>query len=151
MDSIKEYIKSQKISFDKTLDVEKLLENVQCDDNSYLDFAQDGIYKTLRSINLIHNETIKDLQIKLTRYRLIDDIYLLHKGKHVRWINKDDPSNKLNIGGVVTDIRFLNNGTHFLIFNRYMKKNVQVHFDKIILFQKLSFNEEMIIYLKRTI
>jgi hypothetical protein len=69
----------------------------------------------------------------------------------VRWINKNDTSNILNIGGVVTDICFLDNGTHFLIFNRYMKRNIQIQFDKIFLFQKLSSDEEMILYLKRTI
>lgn len=150
MDSIPEYIKTQNIQFDKTLDIEKLLENVQYNDKTYLNDTQNFIHRTLSSIPSHDNSVIKH-QSKLTKYRLVDDIYLLHKGKHVRWINKDDFSHKLNIGGVVTDIRFLDNGTYFLIFNRYKKRNIQIHFDKVYLFQKLSFDEEIITYLKRTI
>lgn len=148
---IAEYIKTQNIDFDNTLDIESLLKNVKCDDNIYLNDTQNDIHRTLSSIMSIDEDSIIKLQSKLVKYRLVDEIYLLHKGKHVRWINKDDPSYKLNIGGVVTDIRFLNNGTHFFIFNRYMKRNIQIQFDKTFLFQKLSFDEEIIQYLKRTI
>ena len=74
-------------------------------------------------------------------------MYQLNRGKHVRWIKKDDQTHKLDMGGIVVDIKFNDNGTHILIFNKYLKRNFLMHFDKIHIFQKLSFEEELILEL----
>ena len=87
---------------------------------------------------------------KLKEYRLVDQIYQLHKGKYVRWIRipLDDVSKpkcipKLTAGGVVMDIKFLDNGTYVLCKNH--TKFIQYKFDDCLTFQKLSSDEQMIL------
>ncbi len=146
MSSITKFIKSQNIHFDETLNVNEILKNVV-----ETEYDSKDILKTLNSIELITIEKISSIQNKLKLYRLVDDVFALHKGKHIRWINKGDNTHKLNIGGIAVDVKFYDNGTHILVFNKYLKRNFQIHFDKVFLFQKLSFEEELIQHLKRTI
>jgi hypothetical protein len=134
------------IEFEETLDVNELLKNVV-----ETEYDPKLILITLNTIKNITNETIISIQNKLKLYRLVDDVFALHKGKHVRWINKEDKTHKLYTGGIAVDIKFYDNGTQILIFNKYLKRNFQIHFDKVFLFQKLTFEEEIILHLKRTI
>ena len=155
MTTISDWIKSQNITFDETLNIENLLNNISIDDYEYIDInIEDCVHNSLTTLHLIPSENLSEIKEKLKKYRLIDDIYLLHKGKHVRWINKEVKGNKsclLQSGGVVVDIKFVTKGTNIVILNKYNKKCIQIQFDKILLFQKLSIEEEMILYLKRTI
>ena len=84
---------------------------------------------------------------KLKLYRFVDEIYQLHTGKYTRWMFKKD--NILKIGGIVTNVKFLDNGTHILIYNTNQKKFVQIKFDDVLLFQKLTFEEEVLLYAQR--
>ena len=146
MSSITKFIKSHNIEFDETLDVEEILKDVV-----ETEYDPKLISRTLGTIENITLETKTTIQNKLKLYRLVDDVFALHKGKHVRWINKVDKTHKLYTGGIAVDIKFYDNGTQILIFNKYLKRNFQIHFDKIFLFQKLSFEEEIVLHLKRTI
>jgi hypothetical protein len=134
------------IEFDETLDVNELLKNVV-----ETEYDPKLISRTLSTIKNITIDTITTIQNKLKLYRLVDDVFALHKGKHIRWINKEDKTHKLYTGGIAVDVKFYDNGTQILIFNKYLKRNFQIHFDKVFLFQKLSFEEEIILHLKRTI
>jgi hypothetical protein len=155
MKSISEYIKAHNISFDGTLDVEDLLKDVKIDEYDYINIdIQECVYRSLLTINLITIENLTEIKKKLEQYRLVDDVYLLHKGKQVRWINKEKNENKPNLlqtGGIVVDVKFMLSGINILVLNKYNKRCMQIQFDKILLFQKLSFEEEMILHLKRTI
>ena len=146
MNSITEFIKKQNVVFDETLDVDEILKNVV-----ETEYDPKLVSKTLNTIENMTLETKTSIQNKLKLYRLVDDVFALHKGKHVRWINKEGKTNKLCTGGIAVDVKFYDNGTQILIFNKYLKRNFQIHFDKIFLFQKLSFEEEIIFHLKRTI
>lgn len=134
-----------------TLNIEKLLENIESEKNNYLDG------KTLRSINDEIYEKINELDLrdhheicnKLIGYRYVDELHELHKGKHVRWIRlyKNDSQIddiKLTNGGIVTDIKFMNNGTHVLCMNS-QRRFIQYKFDECLTFQKLSVEEQLIL------
>jgi len=134
-----------------TLDIEKLLENIENEKNNYLDG------KTMLSINNEIYEKINQLEScdhheicnKLIGYRYVDELHELHKGKHVRWIRlcKDSAQIgdiKLTNGGIVTDIKFMNNGTHVLCMNS-MRRFIQYKFDECLTFQKLSVEEQLIL------
>lgn len=150
--SITKYVKSLNIEFEKTLDIDELLKDIDVNDYNYLcNRTNELILQTLHTLPSILDGTISKINNKLGKYRLIDEIYLLHKGKHVRWVNKNDSGFELHIGGVVVDTRFMDNGTHIVIFNKYTKRNIQIQFDKVLLFQKLSFDEQIVLELKRTI
>jgi hypothetical protein len=134
-----------------TLDIEKLLENIESEKNNYLEG------KTMLSINNEIYDKINELKScdhheicnKLIGYRYVDELHELHKGKHVRWIRlykdaKQIDDIKLTNGGIVTDIKFMNNGTHVLCMNS-MRRFIQYKFDECLTFQKLSVEEQLIL------
>jgi hypothetical protein len=101
----------------------------------------------LSSLTTINEKQKTELNMKLRNYRFVDEIYNLHRGKHVRWIRKTDDKCIIKIGGVVIDIKFLDNGTHVLIFNKYISKTpIQYKFDDVLTFQKLTVDEHLILF-----
>ena len=77
---------------------------------------------------------------KLSDYRYVDKICDLIRGKYVRWIRLSVPSKTLTKGGIVADIKFLENGIYILIKNAH-NRFIQYKFDDCITFQKLSVEE----------
>jgi hypothetical protein len=126
-----------------TLDINKLLEKVESEKADYLEnktvsSVNDEIYEIISSIGLQ-----KSTFDKLMGYRYVDEIHELHKGKHIRWIRKSEKPTLTN-GGIVTDIKFLENGTQILCMNS-QKRFIQYKFDQCYTFQKLSMEEELIL------
>ena len=72
----------------------------------------------------------------------MEKVYHVHKGKHIRWLRND----KLTNGGIVVDVKFLENGTQILCKNR--QRFIQYKFDDCITFQKLTMDELLILQLK---
>lgn len=81
--------------------------------------------------------------MKLVEYRYVDKIFQLHKGKHVRWIRIGQNTPSLTNGGIVTDIKFLDNGTHILCKNG--PRFIQYRWDDCLTFQKLSADEQLVL------
>lgn len=95
------------------------------------------------SLNFSQEKTDK-LCKKLSLYRFVDEICDLHVGKYVRWLRKTDTV--LKVGGIVVDIKFLDGGTHVVVYNKYLSKNpIQYKFDDVLTFQKLSEEEQLIL------
>jgi len=126
------------------LDIEKLIESLDDERNDYLE------NKTMKDINADIFNKIKNLHIdlnkkkefceKLIGYHPIEEVYELHKGKHIRWIR----NNNLTNGGIVVNIKFTDNGTQILCMNS-AKKFIQIKIDECIIFQKMSETEQLII------
>jgi hypothetical protein len=133
-------------SLKNTIDIDQILDTINKTDVDHLG------NKTLKDFCIEINETLKDLGIdnleremyckKLTEYRVVDEIYKLHKGKHVRWIRTNTKMNLTN-GGIVVDIKFLDNGIHIVCKNK--NRFIQYKFDDCITFQKLSIDELLIL------
>ena len=81
---------------------------------------------------------------KLVEYRPVDQIQVLQKGRHIRWIRLTGGPYVLTNGGIIVDIRFLDTGTSILCKNgaRFM----QIPFDDCLLFQKLSYDELLLLH-----
>jgi hypothetical protein len=134
-----------------TLDIENIIKSVNNVDVDYLgdrtlkDIAKE-IYEAIQEFDL-PKQTISAYCGKLVEYRLVDAIYQLHKGKHVRWIrianSHASASYQLTNGGIVVDIRFLDNGTHIICKNK--NRFIQYKFDDCITFQKLSQDEQLLL------
>ena len=99
--------------------------------------TSDGLY-----ILKLYSEKIAEICNKLIGYRFVDEIHEIHKGKHVRWIR--NTTQKLTNGGIVMDIKFLDNGTQILCMNSMHRFN-QYKFDECLTFQKLSIEEQLIL------
>lgn len=130
-----------------TIDVDAILEAMNRTDTSDLgnkslsDLCKE-IYEVLLQIDIDHHER-SELCKKLVEYRLVDEIYKLHKGKHVRWIREQSDKPYLTNGGIVVDIKFLDNGVHVVCKNK--NRFIQYKFDDCITFQKLSADEQLIL------
>jgi len=131
------------------IDINELLNSLENKNNDYLenktltDINNDK-YACLSQINL-QNDTLQQYCEKLAEFRLVDEVYELHKGKYVRWINvESDAKLKLQSGGFVFDIKFLDNGVHVLCMNN-SRRFVQYKFDNCLTFQKLSMEEQLIL------
>ena len=129
-----------------TLDIDNLLDSIESTKNDYLD------NKTMSDISNEIREKVEETGIshekkeaiiaKLNGYRVVDEIYELHKGKMVRWIRND--TDKLTNGGIVTDIKFLENGVHVLCMNS-QRWFIQYKYDDCYTFQKMSIEEQLIL------
>ena len=129
-----------------SIDVDELLDSLETTNNDYLehktlDSITKEVYDSVSDI-IIDEQIQKDICMKLVGYRLVDELQDLHKGKHVRWIRR--ANSKLTNGGVVVDIKFLDNGTHILCMNSG-KRFIQYKYDECVTFQKLSQTESLIL------
>jgi hypothetical protein len=132
---------------DDSMDISELMKE---------DFTSDIENKTTHSISKeifdivvslytsdVHSENISNICSKLSQYRFIDEICYVGLGKYVRWIRKTSP-NKLTNGGIVINIKFGDNGA--LITVKCGRNRIfQYIFDECITFQKLSYEELMIL------
>jgi len=130
-----------------TIDIENLLESIENEKNDYLDGKtmtdiNNDIYEKIATFN-VSVSIKKELCNKLIGYRYVDELHELHKGKHVRWM-RISAEPKLTNGGIVTDIKFLDNGTNVLCKN-VLGRFIQYKFDDCITFQKLSVDEQLIL------
>lgn len=129
-----------------TIDIDNLLNSIESTKNDYLDNKTmtditNDIYEKINEINVPQNKK-EDFYTKLTGYRYVDEIYELHKGKMVRWIRIGNTN--LTNGGIVMDIKFLDNGIHVLCMNN-QRRFIQYKFDDCYTFQKMSTEEQLIL------
>lgn len=104
--------------------------------------------KVLEKIVKIDNkQTITLYLSKLKDYIYVDSIDNLKQGSYLRWIYHDDASGKkdLNAGGILTEVKILDNEIQLVIKN-FRNKYYTLKFDDLITFQKLN-NQELIILL----
>lgn len=134
---------------DKNLFVDHLLQSVKenIPEKNYLsdktlDTISEDIFNVVKNTN-IPNDVIKEIVKKLTNYRYVDKICEMHVGKHVRWINKNNPGVLLN-GGTVLKISFSDNGC-FIIIKNNTGKIFQYKFDDCLSFHKLTSDEQLIL------
>lgn len=99
----------------------------------------------LNKILYIDNKSdIKKLEMKLSNYRFIDKVDDITYGSYIRWINFDDPDNKLKIGGYVCDIIIKPSGIIILCKNR-TRRMFQLNMSKCVIFQILSEQENIVL------
>jgi len=127
-------------------------------ENQTLMTIHEGVYISLIDSGIFRENDsllIEFMCSKLAGYRYVDEIYQLHRGKHIRWIRKhfpttlESPNNvpKLTIGGIVVDIKIMDTGVHILckVGSRY----IQYKFDDCLTYQKLSTDEMMFLAANR--
>jgi hypothetical protein len=129
-----------------TLDINNLLESIENEKNDYLEnktmqTVTDEIFDKIRELGIPETKS-RELCNRLIGYRYVDEIHEIHKGKHIRWIRQG--TDRLTNGGIVVDIKFLDNGTQILTMNS-QRRFIQFKFDDCISFQKLSVEEQLIL------
>jgi hypothetical protein len=131
------------------IDAQKLLNSLESVKNDFLenqtfDTIAANVFDSLVQLPISKCD-IETMCEKLSGYRFVDELHLLHKGKFVRWIRHDTPD-KLMRGGVVIDIQFGDLGANVLC--RLATGNfLRYRFDKCNTYQKLTDEECMILTL----
>lgn len=140
-----EIIEKARMDADKITpdDIDELLDIIETTDDHYLENSTtDSILTDI--LNVIQENEIPNCEKiieKLCNYRYVDEINQIFKGKNIKYINKN--TKKFNNGGIVLDVKFLNNGTHILC-KGYNHIN-QIKFDNAIIFQMLSTEEQLLL------
>ena len=152
---------------DDTIDninVDELLKSIESDKLlSVSKLSYDKIntikYNVLTRVGLEDDE-LEPMLLKLSDYRYVEELQDIHHGAFVRYIpltNKSSKSNKeneilLKPGGFICDIKILGSGVQLLCRNHF-RKMFQLRLDEVLLFQKLTKQEEIILsvfdYLKK--
>ena len=131
------------------MDIESLLHALDNDNNEgIVDLNIATIAKNkndiLQKLRLPRNELVA-LQKKLKLYRYIDDLKDIRFGGYIRWISLKNPEViKLTNGGIVCDIKEINDDIHIKCKNR-MNMIFQTKLSEGIIFQKLNDQEQVIL------
>jgi len=131
------------------MDIQKLLHALDNDNNeAIVDLNYEKIAKDkndmLQQLKLPRNE-LTYLHKQLKSYRLVNDINDLRFGSYVRWISLKNPEEiKLTNGGIVCDMKIINEELHIKCKNK-MNRIFQIKISEVILFQKLSEQEQIIL------
>lgn len=133
------------------INVEELLNALEKSTTDYLEnktiaIINQEIYDTINTLSCTIDRK-REICNKLIGYRLVNELFELHRGKIVRTIKltTDDNMNpSLRMHGVVMNIKFLDNGTHVVCMNP-SRKFSQYKFDQHLTFQKLSMDEQLIL------
>jgi len=128
----------------------------------------DSIRSEIIDVCFRDNIPTNNIVDKLREYRYVDKICDLNRGKFIRWIRVGDSSmlakgngvltkgnggltkgngvlaKDLVKGGIVADIKFLENGTYILVKNS-LNRFIQYKYDECITFQKLSVEELLLL------
>lgn len=145
------------------IDMDKLMDSIENEKNQYLENKK----TTHITKEIIHSmdeydilpELRQQICAKLVGYRFVDEIYQLHKGKHVRWIKKSDILNtnnntntnnsyripQLHKGGIVVEIKFQDNGIYIICRLSNTAYIIKYKYDDCLTYQKLSTDEQLIL------
>ena len=131
------------------MDIGNLLHALNNENNEAvvdLDFATIAKHKNdlLQQLNLPREDLVK-FQKQLKPYRCVNNLDDLRFGSYVRWISLKNPEViKLTNGGIVCDIQAQKNDIQIKCKNK-MNMFFQIKMSEIILFQKLSEQEQVIL------
>ena len=128
--------------------VDDLLDALENDSNSSI------INLTSRKIKEHKNNVLQQIQLpreklklyhkKLKDYRYCTDLKDIQYGFYIRWIPLKDPENmNLTNGAIICDVKLVNVQLHVLCKNR--GRMMQIKFDEVLIFQKLSDQERVIL------
>jgi len=129
-----------------TIDINELLKASENEHTQYLeghtiDSIGQELYNSL--VYRVSQEQIREIYDKLSGFRLVDEVYLLHLGKYVRWIRNDTNPPKLETGGIVIDTKITDSGVNVLC--KLGSRFTQYRFNECITYQKLSRDEMLIL------
>jgi hypothetical protein len=94
----------------------------------------------------LSGKELKDLHTRLKDYRYINELKDLQVGRYIRWIplNTETAYIKLTKGAILVNV-FINDDGAVLVCNNTYKQPIIVKFDRVLIFQKLSEQEEILV------
>jgi hypothetical protein len=146
-------------SCDEKMNIEDILHSLDNDRNlSISKLTYDKInnmkYNMLQRLGM-NDEELESMLLKLGDYRYVEELQDIQHGAFIRYIpltskndrNRNQRDNSdiiLKNGGFICDIKILGSGVHLLCRNHF-RKIFQLKLDEVLIFQKLSNQEEIIL------
>jgi len=133
------------------LDPEELLRELAKDKNNYIEEKTTAqiLNEMKQSIENEFGEELSNADVdkilkRLIGYRVVDELDAIHIGQHTRWIQRYQDDVKLTNGGILLNITFTTEGINLTV-RLWNTRVIQVRFDDCLVFQKLSFGEQLIL------
>ena len=150
---------SKSDSCDNKMNIEDILHSLDNDRNlSISKLTYDKInnmkYNMLQRLGM-NDDELESMLLKLGDYRYVEELQDIQHGAFIRYIpltskngrnrNESDSSDIiLKNGGFICDIKILGSGVQLLCRNHF-RKIFQLKLDEVLIFQKLSNQEEIIL------
>ena len=109
--------------------------------NSKIKSQKNNILQQLQ----LPREKLKIFHKKLKQYRYCSEFHDIQYGYYIRWISlKRIDDIKLTNGGIITDLLIMDNGAQIQVKN-FKNRFFNIKFDEVIIFQKISSQEKVIL------
>jgi hypothetical protein len=141
-------------SYDDKMNIEDVLHSLDNDRNlSISKLTYDKInnmkYNILERLG-INDDDLESILLKLADYRYVEELQDIQHGAFIRYIpllsknGEKEGEIILKNGGFICEVKILGSGVHLLCRNRF-RKIFQLKLDEVLIFQKLSNQEEIIL------
>ena len=145
---------SKSDSCDDKMNVEDILHSLDNDRNlSISKLTYDKInnmkYNMLQRLGM-NDEELESMLHKLADYRYVEELQDIQHGAFIRYIpltyknGRKEGDIVLKNGGFICEVKILGSGVHLLCRNHF-RKLFQLKLDEVLIFQKLSNQEEIIL------
>lgn len=130
-------------------DISHLLNALENDSNSSIMNLTSGKIKDQKNNILqkiqLPRVKLKEFHKKLKKYRYCSELKDIQFGFYIRWIPLKTFENlKLTNGALICEIKSINKEIHIVCKNN-MNRMMQIKFDEVLIFQKLSDQEQVIL------
>jgi hypothetical protein len=131
------------------MDTEKLLKALDDESNeNLLNFTtkklREMVLNILKELHLPRKETLIMLN-KLKYYKYVDEMNDIKYGTYIRWIPISNPEDiDLKKGAIFCEMKITDDGV-FLVCKGFGKKHFQIKMDEILVFQKLTDQEQVLL------
>lgn len=135
-------------SLRSTINIDELLAATPHMSEQTLETISDDILDAVRSIPSVSPPIVQLICEKLAGYKYIDELHQLQLGRHIRWIRMSARAALLTPGGIVVDIQFTDTGANIVckpVYGGFTK----FPFSDALVFQKLSKDEDMVLFAKK--
>jgi len=129
-------------------DVELLMKSLERDEN---DCIMDLDSAKIQQINndmlqqlRLPREKLKKMNKTLKQYRFVDEIPDIKYGAYVRWINLNTSELKLTNGGIICDIKIVNDDV-MIVCRNTMGRFFQFKLNECLAFQKITDQEKVLL------
>lgn len=131
--------------FVSKIDTDVLLKELTKNKHNHLENKTNAdVLTEMREMLVLYNLDVDTFLPKLLGYRFAGDLVDLNQGQHIRWITLCETPVLTN-GGIYLSPAFTNNGT-MLRVKLYGRSIVNVSLQNCLVFQKLSFGENVVLY-----
>ena len=109
--------------------------------------------RALSSVFGTNQDLIQNGVHRLREYRYVDQVDTLICGRYIRWIRRSNDTTttttpKLDNGGMLSDVKFLDNGVHLSALSPGTRYPRRIKYDNYLIFQRLT-EDEMMVLLSR--